>query len=45
MRELEMTDEAVALTEDLMADGPLPRRAAVDALHIAIATVHEIEYS
>lgn len=27
-----------------MVEGPLPRKAAVDALHISIATVHKVEY-
>jgi hypothetical protein len=44
MKELEMSEEAIALAEELMAEGPLPRKAAVDALHITIATVHKAEY-
>lgn len=27
-----------------MVEGPLPRKATVDALHISIATVHKVEY-
>ena len=44
IRELEITEEAIVLAEDLMVEGPLPRKAAVDALHISIATVHKVEY-
>jgi hypothetical protein len=41
---LELNQEALALAEDLIARGPLPRKAAEDALHIAIATVHGMDY-
>ncbi|HEX8681006.1 MAG TPA: type II toxin-antitoxin system VapC family toxin [Ardenticatenaceae bacterium] len=41
---LELNQEALLLAEDLIARGPLPRKAAEDALHIAIATVHGMDY-
>lgn len=41
---LEVTPEAVQLAEALVRSGPLPPRAEVDALHIATAAVHGIEY-
>jgi hypothetical protein len=41
---LEQNEEAVALAEVLVAAIPLPERAAADALHIAIATVHSVDY-
>jgi hypothetical protein len=41
---LEQTEEATALAETLLEQVPLPERAAVDALHIAITTVHGIDY-
>jgi predicted nucleic acid-binding protein len=38
------TDEAVLLGRRLVESVPLPRKAAADALHIALAAVHGIEY-
>jgi len=43
-RLLTSTNEIVELTEDLIAKGPIPRKAAADAAHIAIASVHACEY-
>jgi len=40
---LETTDSAVALAEALLQEGAVPEKAADDALHIAIATVHEMD--
>jgi hypothetical protein len=37
---LEIREEAVALAKDLIRTGPLPERAEVDALHIAIAVTN-----
>ena len=37
---LEITEEAVALAKDLVRIGPLPEKAEVDALHIAIAVTN-----
>jgi hypothetical protein len=41
---LEQTAEAVTLAESLLNQVLLPRQAAVDALHIAIAAVHGMDY-
>jgi hypothetical protein len=41
---LEQTPEAAALAQALLEGVPLPGQAAADALHIAIATVHGLEY-
>jgi len=41
---LEVTEEAASLAQELVRKVPLPARAAVDALHIAIAVVHGIDY-
>jgi len=41
---LEQTPEAAALAEALVRGVPLPERAAADALHIAIAAVHGVDY-
>ncbi len=41
---LDVTEDAEALASDLMERGPLPKKAAVDALHIAVATVHGMDY-
>lgn len=37
---LELTVEARALARDLLREAALPAKAAADALHIAVATVH-----
>jgi hypothetical protein len=41
---LKVNSEAVALARKLVEKGPLPEKAAIDALHIAIATVHGMDY-
>jgi hypothetical protein len=41
---LTSSSEILDLTEDLIAKGPIPRKAAIDAAHIATATVHGCEY-
>lgn len=38
------TPEAVQLAAALVRQGPIPKKADVDAMHIAIAAVHGIEY-
>src|SRR5205823_14977026 len=41
---LAITDEADALKEKLLAAAALPRKAELDALHIAVAAVHGLDY-
>src|SRR5262249_37093161 len=41
---LEQTEEANQLAQALREQVPLPDRAAVDALHIAVAAVHGMDY-
>jgi len=41
---LRLTDEAVVLAEALLKEGALPRRAADDAIHLALATVSEMDF-
>ena len=41
---LEQTQEATLLAQALVDRVPLPERAAVDALHVAIAAVHGVDY-
>jgi hypothetical protein len=41
---LEETDEAIALAQALVNQVPLPARASVDALHIAIAVVNGMDF-
>ncbi|ETX05645.1 MAG: DNA-binding protein [Candidatus Entotheonella gemina] len=41
---LEINEAAVALAKDLIRLGPLPERAEVDALHIAIAVTNQMDY-
>lgn len=42
--ELEVTEETRDLAKQLIAGTPLPDKAQIDALHIAIATVHAMDY-
>ena len=41
---LEMTEEALALAERLITHGPVPRKTAEDAVHIALAVVNGLDY-
>ena len=41
---LEQTEEATRLAQALVDGVPLPERASVDALHVAIAAVHGVDY-
>ena len=41
---LEITEGAIALAKDLIRLGPLPKKAEVDALHIAIAVTNRADY-
>ena len=41
---LALTDEAQALARELLESGALPKQAVEDALHIALATVHGMDY-
>jgi hypothetical protein len=41
---LEQTEEATQLAQALVDQVPLPERAVVDALHVAIAAVHGMAY-
>ena len=41
---VDIKPEAVTLAQALLSSGSLPRKAAADALHIAIATTHHIDY-
>ena len=42
--ELRLTDEVNVLTKALLRRGPLPPKAARDAAHIAVATVHGMHF-
>ena len=42
--QLDVTDEVDILAEELLKQLPLPERAALDASHIAVATVHGVDY-
>lgn len=41
---VEVNVDCVSLARALVEKGPIPEKAAVDALHIAIATVHGMDY-
>lgn len=41
---LEVTEEAPTLAEDLISKGPLPKKAAEDAVHIAVAVANGLDY-
>ena len=44
IRQLDVTSTVENLAEELLKRVPLPEKAEVDALHIAVATVHGIEH-
>jgi len=44
LSQLQITDEARLLAKELTEKTPLPETARVDALHIATATVHGMDY-
>src|SRR2546428_612923 len=41
---LPLTDDATSLAGELVQRGALPKKATVDALHIAIAAAHQVDY-
>ncbi len=41
---LDVSDEALRLADELLKRGTLPAKAAIDAVHIAVATVHRMDY-
>jgi len=41
---LELNERSLALTRSLIEEGPLPEKASEDALHIAVATVHGMDF-
>jgi hypothetical protein len=41
---LDITPEVAALTSGILASGKMPRKAAIDAAHIAIAAVHGMDF-
>jgi hypothetical protein len=41
---LEVTEEATALAAKILSGGGLPSQARVDAFHVAVATVHGMDY-
>ncbi len=41
---LDATDDAAALGRALVVGGGLPRTARIDALHVAVATVHGMDF-
>lgn len=42
--DLEATDEVRALGDSLVVEGPIARKARIDAYHIAVAAVHGVDY-
>ena len=41
---LEVTGKVEALARALVMEGPIPEKAIVDGLHIAVAAVHGMQY-
>lgn len=41
---LDVSDDATAFAQELLTLVPLPAKAAVDAVHIALAAVHGMDY-
>jgi len=44
IRLLPVTDEVIGLASSLVSTGLVPAKAASDAMHIAVASVHRIDY-
>lgn len=44
LSELKISDEAESLTEKLLGEGVVPRKAATDAAHIAVAAVGGMDF-
>lgn len=44
VRRLSLNDAIIELAQVLVAPGGFPASAAVDALHVAVATVHQCDY-
>ncbi len=44
LQALEITEDAESLTEAILAEGVFPLRAVRDAAHVAVATVHAVDY-
>ncbi len=44
IRQLDTTEDVENVAVELVKQVPLPEKAVVDALHIAVATVHGMEY-
>jgi len=42
--ELDITDEVKNLAIALISEGPIPKKAEIDAYHIAVATIHGMDY-
>jgi len=41
---LDITPDAGVLASEILASGIIPRKAATDAAHIAIAAVHDMDF-
>ena len=41
---LDITEDSASLAEAILELGALPTRAADDALHVAVASVHDVDY-
>jgi hypothetical protein len=41
---LEISEDAESLTQAILAEGVFPARAVRDAAHVAVATVHAVDY-
>ena len=41
---LEVTEEVVALARKLVSEGAMPKEAVNDAMHVALAAVHGVDY-
>lgn len=41
---LEVTEAALSLAEELVKSGPIPQKAAEDAVHIAVAVTNGLDY-
>ena len=44
IEELDLDDDVRSLARKLVEEGPLPEKAALDALHIAVSATNEMDY-
>lgn len=44
IKNIEINEEVIALAEKYVAEGMIPHKYSADAIHLAVATIHKIDY-